>query len=135
MDLRDQTLPTAAGAAPDEIGRSPGPPPSTKLNNTAISATSSNDSSFRPAVFQSPPVQTTAHMIQPRDEAQPDDGPQAPALPRRVPDRPSGFVRRLPARLRWPVLIQSLHPFGPTLAFSRSPAGSRSHDCSSNVSP
>ena len=56
------------------------------LNNTAINVTSSNDGSFGPAVFQSPPVQTTAHMIQPRDEAQPDDGPQAPALvPRPAP--------------------------------------------------
>jgi hypothetical protein len=50
------------------------------LNDTAINATSSNDGSLRPAVFQSPPARATGHMIQPRNEAQPDDGSQMPAL-------------------------------------------------------
>jgi hypothetical protein len=48
------------------------------LNNTSINATGSNDGSFKPAIFQPPPVEATADMMQPHDEAQPDDGPQVP---------------------------------------------------------
>ena len=57
-------------AASEEPGAEPA------LNNTGINAASSNDGSFRPAIFQSPPVQATADMMQRGEEAPPADGPQ-----------------------------------------------------------
>ena len=57
-------------AASDEPGAEPA------LNNTGINAATSNDGSFRPAIFQFPPVQPTADMMQRGEEAPPADGPQ-----------------------------------------------------------
>ena len=56
-------------AAGEEPGAAPAP-------NSGINAASSNDGSFKPAIFQSPPVQATADMMQRGDEAPPADGPQ-----------------------------------------------------------
>ena len=58
-------------AASEEPGAEPA------LNNTGINAASSNDGSFRPAIFQFPRVQPTADMMQRGEEAPPADGPQA----------------------------------------------------------
>ena len=57
-------------AASEEPGAEPA------LNNTGINAASSNDGSFRPAIFQFPRVQPTADMMQRGEEAPPADGPQ-----------------------------------------------------------
>jgi hypothetical protein len=71
----------AAGEEPDAAAA---------LNNTSFNAPSSNNGSFKPAVFRSPPVQAEGlkvDMMRPRDEAPPADRPQvlAPVL-RSVPD-------------------------------------------------
>jgi hypothetical protein len=76
---------TPAAYGKPAAGEEPGAAPA--LNNTGINAASSNDGSFRPAVFQSPPVQATADMMQPRDEAPPADGPRVLApVPWSTPD-------------------------------------------------
>jgi TPR repeat protein len=79
---RDQ--PVDSGFTPGAYGK-PGAEPA--LNNTAINAASSNNSGFGLAVFQSPPVQATADMVQPRVQAPPDERPQGPAtVPWLAPD-------------------------------------------------
>jgi hypothetical protein len=61
---------TLAAYGKPAAGEEPGAAPA--LDNTGINAASSN----RPAIFRSPPVQATAGMMQPGDEAPPADGPQ-----------------------------------------------------------
>ena len=77
---------TLAAYGKPAAGEEPGAAPA--LNNTGVDAASSNDGSFRPAVFQSPPVQAAvSDMMQPRDEAPPADGPQVLApVPWPAPD-------------------------------------------------
>jgi hypothetical protein len=76
---------TLAAYGKPAAGVEPGAAPA--LNNTGVNAASSNDGSFRPAVFQSPPVQAAADMMQPREEAPPADGPQVLApMPWPAPD-------------------------------------------------
>ena len=76
---------TLAAYGKPAAGEEPGAAPA--LNNTGVNAASSNDGSFRPAVFQSPPVQAAADMMQPRDEAPPAHGPPVLApVPWPTPD-------------------------------------------------
>jgi TPR repeat protein len=71
------TLAAYGNPAADE-----GPGAAPALNNTGVNTASSNDGSFRMAVFQFPPVPAAvlkADMMLPRDEAPPADGPQVHA--------------------------------------------------------